>query len=85
MGNPFLDDFPELVKLDNRDCMDHSVAEAIRTVQTIGQQQYAEYRKEVIIERTKSIHYPIKKRSTTVQKAKFQAKLQTEDRVCPAE
>lgn len=61
MGNPFLDDFSELVKLDSRDCMDQSVAETIRTVEAIGQCQYADYRKSVIIERSKSIHDPIKK------------------------
>lgn len=29
MGNPFLDDFPELVTMDSRDCMDDAVAESV--------------------------------------------------------
>jgi hypothetical protein len=61
MGNPFRDDFSELVKLDSRDCVDVSVAETVRSLEDLGKQQYTEYRKAVIIERSKSIHDPIKK------------------------
>lgn len=61
MGNPFLDDFPELVKLDSRDCMDATVEEAVRSLESIGKDQYTKYREAVIIKRTKSIHDPIKK------------------------
>ena len=32
MGNPFLDDFPELVQLDNRNCTDESVVRALRVL-----------------------------------------------------
>ena len=32
MGNPFLDDFPELVRLDSRDCMDAEVAKTVMTL-----------------------------------------------------
>ena len=56
MGNPFLDDFPELVTLDSRDCMDDAV-----TLLQVGKTQYQEYLKEVIKHRTISINSPIKK------------------------
>ena len=35
MGNPFLDDFPELVTLDNRNCTTESVITTMRTLESI--------------------------------------------------
>jgi len=37
MGNPFLDDFAELIALDNRNCMDDLVVNALCTIENIGQ------------------------------------------------
>ena len=61
MGNPFLDDFPELVMLDGRDCMDDEVVESIVNLEQLGKTQYQEYVKSVIVDRTASISNPIKK------------------------
>ena len=61
MGNPFLDDFLELVRLDSRDCMDDQVVESIVNLEQLGKMQYQEYVKCVIIDRTTSISNPIKK------------------------
>jgi hypothetical protein len=61
MGNPFLDEFPELVTLDKRNCMDESVASAMRTLEHVGKEQYIDYINNVILERTHSIHESIKK------------------------
>lgn len=61
LGNPFLDDFPELIKLDTRDCVDDSVAETIRSLQEVGREKYSEYREKVIVDRKKSIHDTITK------------------------
>ena len=36
MGNPFLDNFPELVTLDSRNCMDESVVKALNALEDIG-------------------------------------------------
>ena len=36
MGNPFVDDFPELVTLDSRNCVDASVVVALRTLGETG-------------------------------------------------
>ena len=40
MGNPFLNDFPELVTLDSRDCADDDVDKAVMNLDTLGQTQY---------------------------------------------
>ena len=61
MGNPFLDDFPELVTLDSRDCMDDAVAEAVVNLEQLGKKQYQDFVKAVIKDRTISITNPIKK------------------------
>ena len=58
LGNPFLDDSDELLALDTRNVLDESV---VNTVQSKGKDQYATYCKEVIFDRTRSIHEPIKK------------------------
>ena len=41
MDNPFLDDFPELVTLDSRNCADESVVAALRTLIDTGKTQYS--------------------------------------------
>ena len=63
MGNPFLDDFPELVTLDSQNCADESVVAALRTLIDTGKTQYQEFVKNVIIVRSHSIHDPIKRNS----------------------
>ena len=61
MGNPFKDDFPELVKLDSRDCMETEVSKTVTSLEDMGKRQYSTYLKAVIVDHTKSIHDPIKK------------------------
>ena len=61
MGNPFLDEFPELVTLDNRNCTPESVITTMRTLESIGKEQYNEYVQFVLIKGTRSIHDPIHK------------------------
>lgn len=61
MGNPFLDYFSELVTLDNRDCMDDAVAEAIFNLETFGKTQYTSFVKNVIKDRTTAINSLLKK------------------------
>ena len=68
MGNPFLDDFPELVTLDSRDCADDDVAKAVKNLDTLGQTQYREYVKTVIEDRTISIHNTIKRNNIPLYK-----------------
>ena len=60
MGNPFLDDFPELITLDSRDCLDDSVAESVFNLQELGKTQYQQYVKDVIQDRSICIGSTIK-------------------------
>ena len=43
MGNPFLGDFPELITLDSRDCVNQSVTVALYSLEDTGTKQYKEY------------------------------------------
>ena len=60
MGNPFLAEFSDLVSLDSRDCADESVIAALYTLEDTGKGQYSNFVKEVLEERKRSIHEPIK-------------------------
>ena len=68
MSNLFLDDFPELVTLDNRNCVDNSVTAALHSLEDTGTTQYRDYVKKVIEDRSVSIHQPIKKNSLALFK-----------------
>ena len=68
MGNPYLDNFSELVTLDSRNCIDESVAVTLSTLETVGKQQYQAYKKAVIEERTQPIHATITKNSLALFK-----------------
>ena len=61
MGYPFQDDFPELVQLDTRDCVDNSIAISLNPFEKLGMKQYAEYKKSIILESSKAIDETIKK------------------------
>ena len=63
LGNPFIDDSDELVSLDTRVVLDESVVKTVRTVTTLGKEQFITYHKEVFVNCTRSIHDPIKKNS----------------------
>lgn len=60
MGDPFLTDFSDLVSLDSRDCADESVIAALYTLEDTGKGQYSNFVKEVLEQRRRSIHEPIK-------------------------
>ena len=68
MGNPFLDDFPDLVTLDSRNCADESVVAALHTLVDTGKKQYQDFVKNVIDVRCHSIHDPIKRNSLALFK-----------------
>ena len=59
MGNPFLDDFAELVTLDSCNCMDDLAVHTLCTLEDTGTKQYQEFVKNVLEECSISIHYPI--------------------------
>ena len=68
MGNPFLDDFPDLVTLDSRNCADESVISTVHTLEETGKKQYQDYVKNVLDMRIRSIHDPIKRNSLALFK-----------------
>ena len=53
-------DFSGLVSLDSRDCVDESVIAALYTLEDTGNGQYSYFVKELLEERKRSIHEPIK-------------------------
>ena len=63
MGNPFKDDFDELVTLDTRNCMEEAVGSTVRNIASLGKTKYHEYMNDVVEQRTRSIHDPIKRNS----------------------
>lgn len=63
MGNPFLNDSPELLTLDTCDVLNESVVSTVRTIEALGKQQFEDYMKAVVLDRTRSIHEQIKKNS----------------------
>ena len=61
MGNPFLDDFAELVCMDTCNCANDSVTKAIMEIEELGKNQYQTFVKDVLADRTVSISKPIRK------------------------
>ena len=43
MGNPFKDDYPELLALDSRNCTSEDAVTAVQTIKNIGVTQYQKY------------------------------------------
>ena len=68
MGNQFLDEFPELVTLDSRNCVDESVVSALHTLEDTACHQYHEFVKNVLEDRKQSIHSTIKRNSLALFK-----------------
>ena len=60
MGNPFVDSSNELKTLDNHDCMNETVVQALYSKERPGKEQYSKYINDVLIERKISIHKAIK-------------------------
>lgn len=83
MGNPFLEESGELMKLDTHDVVDQRVKTTLETMESVGQDQYEEYVKSVLIERTKPIQSPIKKNNVVLFKTpiarKSKVKLASDD------
>ncbi len=68
MGNPFLEDCPELLALDTRNCMNDVVVATVQNIERLGIDQYQKYVTEVLKNRDIPIQQPIKKNSLTLFK-----------------
>ena len=60
-GNPFMDHCKELLVLNTRDCVDDSVVKCVGKIESLGTEQYQQFKREVLDSKSKSIHAPIKK------------------------
>ena len=80
MGNPFLDEFDDLVTLDSRKCTDTAVVTTVRTLEETGRKQYQKFVKTVLDERTHSIHDPIKRNSLALFRKSHGKKVQKKDK-----
>ena len=69
MGNPFKDQCPELLIMHTRQCADESVVSTIRTIESIGKEQYETYKSQVVEQQNSSIHTSIKKNSLPLMKS----------------
>ena len=67
-GNPFLDDYSEFLVLLTRDCVDDSVVATVQHFESLGKDQYKNFKEEVLEKRERSIHDPIKRNSLTLFK-----------------
>ena len=82
MGNPFLDDTPELLSLDKRHFIDESVADSIHFIEALGKEKIREYQKCVILDCTKSIYDPIERNSIALfKRRKHRPKTKQEKKV----
>lgn len=61
MGNPFIERSEDLLVLDTRDIVDSSVAETVRSIEQVGQQQYKEFVAKRLQERSTPLSEPIKR------------------------
>ena len=63
LGNHFQGDIEELVNIGTGDCASEEVVKALKSMESLGQNQYNNFVKTVIEDRTVSIHDTIKKNS----------------------
>ena len=66
-----MDDCAELLALDSRNCATEAVVDTVQRIGDIGLSQYQEFVTEVIVDRSRSIHQPIKKNSLPLLKRQF--------------
>ena len=59
MGNPFLEESKDLLRVDTRDIVDSAVASAIYQAEEIGKKQYQTFVTERLLERSKPLSEPI--------------------------
>ena len=84
MGNPSDDTSHELMALDSHNCTSKEVVATLLSMEATGNMRYAAFVKDVLVDRTVSIHEPIKKNGFhifkhAVPKCKSRAKLQIEE------
>lgn len=61
MGNPFLDDGPELLVLDTRNCVDDAVVATVQNIEQLGIEQYQKHVNDVLKDRSVPIHQQLRR------------------------
>ena len=62
MGNPFTENSSDLIILDTRDIAGPAIIEFVRQIEKLGTHRYELYVQERLMEKTKNINEPIKKK-----------------------
>ncbi len=74
MGNPFMDDCPELLSLDTRNCASDAVLATVNSIEKLGIEKYNQYVEDVLKNRSVPIEQPIAKNSVALFKRPFPKK-----------
>ena len=69
LGNPFEEDSPDLVALDNKESVGSPAIEAVRKVREIGLKQFQGFVRDCLVERTKPVEDTIHRNKLKVFKA----------------
>ena len=67
-GNPYSDDFPELVIIDSRKVIESSVSQSLRSLEKVGTDGYKKFKNNVITDRILNINEPIKRNNLPLPK-----------------
>ena len=76
-GNPFKETCPELIEIHTRKCAPQLAVENLRSMAQVGKNQYQQYVKNTLQERTISINKTIHKNSLTIFKTKASIKIKS--------
>lgn len=68
MGNPFIEYSSELLAFDTWNCANKDVVSKVRTIEALGISQFQKHVKDVISDRSTSIHKPIKRNYVAIWK-----------------
>ena len=74
MGNPFMDDCPELLVLDTQNCVSNAVLATANSIEKLGIEEYNQYVEDVLKNRSVPIQQPIAKNSVALFKRPFPKK-----------
>ena len=66
LGNPFEEESMDLIVLDTKEIAGPAAVETVRNVRKIGQEQFQAFRRECLVERTKTINDAIRRNKLKV-------------------
>ena len=81
-GNPFLETSPELMTLDSHIVLEKPIVQTLYSMECVGKEQHASYVKEVLVDRTASIHQTIKRNKLILfKKSQSKRKVRTKQQM----